>query len=217
MVSLTSTSLLNPVAEINVMVLEPYMREWIVIISSILTIYSYVPYFWGIYCKQVKPHLFTWFIWGLLTGIAFFIQLDEGGGIGSWVTVVMAICCFVITFLAFHIGEKNITRSDWIAFIVSLSIIPLWLFAQDALYSMILLVVIDTVAFWPTIRKSWHKPYEESIQSYAIVAIKSVISLFAFAHINMTIVLLPVVIAITNAAFIAMLVVRRRSKQAFHP
>lgn len=192
------------------MIQDPVVREWIALISSVLTVYSYVPYFWGIYKKQVKPHLFTWFIWGLLTAIAFVIQLDEGGGIGSFVTAVMALCCVTIAALSIRCGEKQITSSDWAALAVSLAIIPLWIFADEALYSMLLLVTIDTVAFWPTIRKSWHKPHEESIQSYGIVAFKSAISIFAFEHLNVTIVLLPAVIAVTNVLFIAMLVWRRR-------
>src|SRR3989338_9631999 len=86
------------------------------IIAIILGFVGYMPYFREMFLGKTRPHVFSWFVWGLLTGIAFFAQIAKGGGAGAWVTGFSAIICFCIAVLAFFYGEKQITKSDWFSF-----------------------------------------------------------------------------------------------------
>ncbi len=65
---------------------------------------GYAPYLWSIFKGRTKPHLFSWFIWGVLTAIAFAIQISEGAGAGAWVTGITAAVCFLITALSIKYG-----------------------------------------------------------------------------------------------------------------
>ncbi len=91
-------------------------------------------------------------------------------------------------------------RLDWLP----------WLMTEDPLYSVIIISLIDVAAFYPTFRKSWHKPDEESLLSYNIASMKLFLSLFALDNFTVTTSLYALTIVITNTAFVIMCVMRRR-------
>jgi len=48
--------------------------------------------------------------------------------------------------------------ADWYFFLAALAAIPLWLLTRTPLYSVVVVTVIDALAYVPTFRKSWHRP-----------------------------------------------------------
>lgn len=185
------------------------MNEILGIIAIILGIIGVVPYIKSIISGQTKPHIFTWFIWGLLTAIAFFAQWSEGAGTGAWVTGMSAAACITIFFMALKNNEHNITKSDTVTFTVALLILPLWYYTGNALYAIILVTIIDSLGFYPTFRKSYSKPYEEHFLLYTTGAIKFFISLFIMDSFNLTTTLYPISLVVLNTLFVIMLYWRR--------
>ena len=103
-----------------------------------LGLFGYVFYVRGILQSKVKPHAFSWFVWGLLTAIAFVAQIAEGGGAGAWVTGVTALCSFGFALVGLGASSRIlIGKSDWIFFIASLLTIPIWYFTGNPLWSVI--------------------------------------------------------------------------------
>ena len=170
---------------------------------------SYIPYFRGILANKTKPHAFSWFIWGLLTAIAFFAQVTSGAGPGAWVTGFSAIVCFIIVGFALVKGEKKITPSDWATFIAALATLPIWYATDNPLYAIILITLIDALGFYPTFRKSWHKPQEEVTVTYSLSAVKFAIALGALQNLNWTTALYPASLVFMNGAFVIMVLWRR--------
>ncbi len=170
---------------------------------------GYVPYFTGILKGTTKPHVFSWFIWGLLTAIAFVIQISEHAGPGAWITGVTACVCFAITALALQRGERSITRSDWATFIAALASIPLWLITKDPVYSVLLITVIDALGFYPTFRKTWHKPWEEALIAHFMSGLKWVFAIAALEQMNFNTAFYPLSLVFMNNAFVAMALWRR--------
>jgi len=60
-----------------------YWREILSAIAVIIALYSYSTYIQSIFAGKTTPHVFSWGIWALTTGIAFFAQVAGGGGWGS--------------------------------------------------------------------------------------------------------------------------------------
>jgi len=179
--------------------------------AAIITgLYGYVPYVRGMMKVEVHPHMFSWFIWGLITWIAFAAQVSDGAGAGSWIMCVTGVFCLGIAAVAFKSGERDITRSDWGFFGLSLAAIPLWVMTNNPLWSVILISLIDVLAMMPTVRKSWSRPWSESIEAYAVAGLKFMLSIFALENISLVTALYPAVVVGVNALFCAMLVVRRR-------
>lgn len=75
---------------------------------------------------------------------------------------------------------------------------------------MILITVIDTLGFAPTFRKAYHKPQEETLITFALSAVKFVISIVALSNYSTVTVLYPASLVLMNGLFVAMLIIRRK-------
>jgi hypothetical protein len=185
-------------------------KEIIGALSVVICLYSYGLYMWQIHKRLIKPHLFTWVIWGTLMLIGFAAQYADHAGPGSWNMGVSALITFIIAGQSYFCGEKEITRSDWAALIVAFSAIPVWRMMHDPLWAVIIVSAIDVVAFYPTFRKSWYRPGEEGAFSFFMAAIQFMLSVFALENFTLTTALYPIVITLMNLLLVGMLLYRRR-------
>ncbi|MDP1721828.1 MAG: hypothetical protein Q8L37_01325 [Candidatus Gottesmanbacteria bacterium] len=179
------------------------------IITVILSIVGYIPYYLDIYKGKTTPHIYSWFIWGLATVIAFALQVSAGAGVGSWMTLIIALNAFFIFFLGLRNGKKDVTRSDTVFFVLSLVAIFIWIVAKQPVVSIILISTVEMFGFIPTIRKSWNKPYSETFFTYALSTFRHGLSIFALQQYNIITWLYPVTWALANALFSIMLIMRR--------
>ncbi len=180
------------------------------VLGVIVGLAGYVPYFRDIIVGTTKPHVFTWFVWGLLNAIAAAAQVVEGGGAGVLVTGFTSFICLVIAGFALFRGEKDISWSDWVCLFAALIGIVLWVLTKEALLAVIIVSITDTIAFVPTIRKAYHKPYEETASSYAIATVRSLLGLLALQSYAPANWLYLAAIFISDAGFTIMLLIRRR-------
>jgi len=188
-----------------------YDYKTIITISAvILNFVAYFPYIRDILKGKTTPHVFTWFIWGLVTAIIFALQLNGGAGVGSWITCATAVTCFFVFFLGLRTGNKNITHSDIVFLILSLGSLFLWLGVNQPVLSVILACTTDMLGFIPTIRKSWNDPHSETVSLYGINTVKHGISIAALQQYSIITWLYPVTWTIANAVFALILVIRRR-------
>ncbi|MBF8250371.1 MAG: hypothetical protein HW400_972 [Candidatus Levybacteria bacterium] len=178
--------------------------------AILLAVVGYVPYIRDTLREKTKPHVYSWFIWGFETAIAYGLQVAAGAGVGSWVTLVAAIVCLTIFFLGMRNGKKDITLADTVFFILSLIAMFLWLIAKQPVLSAILISSIALLGFIPTIRKSWNKPYSETLFFYEISAFRHGLSVFALQQYNIVTWLYPVTWVFTNGLFSLILIIRRR-------
>ncbi|MGZ9097674.1 MAG: hypothetical protein ACXW30_05195 [Micavibrio sp.] len=186
-------------------------QEMIGLLASLIGLYAFLPYLRDIFRGKTRPHVFSWGIWASLPAIVFAAQITEGGGAGAWVTGLFAICNFTIFILAFKYGEKVIARGDWIMLAGASLAIPLWLLTDNPLWSVMLICLIDILAFGPTFGKSWHKPHEETLQTYIMCAISFFLSVFALETLNLSTILYPATLVGTNVAFVIMVFWQRRA------
>ena len=108
-------------------------------------------------------------------------------------------------------GDTAITRWDWIFFVMALSSLPFWYYTEDPLWAVIILTVVDTLGFGPTIRRTYHHPHSESLMFYSLFTTRNLISIFALETYSVTTILFPAVVAATCLLFVVMAMIRRRS------
>ena len=185
------------------------IKEIIGIISVILTFIGYFPYIRDILKNKNTPHIFSWFIWSINTGIIYALQASSGAGPGSWVTLVLAFIVFFIFLLSFKNGSKNIKMIDVVFLALALASIPIWLVAKQPIVSIVMLVAIDMFGFIPTIRKSWNNPYSETLSLYTITTFRHGLSIFALTQYSIITWLFPVSWVLATGLFSIMLMIRR--------
>lgn len=185
-------------------------KEIFAAIGVLCMLTSYGIYLYSIYKGKTKPHPFSWFIWASLTGVIFFAQVYDGGGIGTIITGLSGIVSLGIAGLAFFLqNEITISKSDKIIFVISLLSIPLWLITDTPLWSVILVTFINMGGFYPTYRKSWHNPEQESCLSYAIGGIKHIFTLLALENLSIITALTPASVVIVTSGLLILIAYRR--------
>lgn len=182
---------------------------WLLAIA--ITLWGYYYYLRDIFQWKTKPHIFSWFIWAILTWVGFVIQFNDNAWPGAWITLTSAIFCWFVTVLAFKYGEKHITKSDTFAFIWSIIAIIIWLLLDNPLLSLIIIIVIDTLSFYPTFRKSWNKPQEETLIHYSFASLKFLLAIIALNNFSLLTVLYPLSLVIANWAFVIMVIFRKKA------
>ena len=146
----------------------------------------------------------------MLTAIGFFAQLSDNAGPGAWITGISAAFTFFIAIIGYiKRSEITITRTDTITFVAALTSIPLWLVTDTPLYSVILITIIDAIAFYPTFAKTWHRPDQELPFQTIMAALKFILSLFALNNYTIITVLYPLSLVIMNTGFLIVLYGRR--------
>ncbi len=182
----------------------------IAVIAVAIGIFSYFPYLFDVYKGKTRPHTFSWLIWTVLTFIAYFAQISDGGGIGAWATGVSGIMMFSIFVSSIFKGEKEITISDKFSLGAALVAILIWYLTSTPLFSLILVVGIDLLGFYPTFRKSFAKPHQETITTYLLTSVKYVLGIIALENYTLVTVLFPLYDAIVNISLVILLLFFRR-------
>lgn len=168
-------------------------------------------YFASIFKGRTRPHAFSWLIWATISGIGFAAQAAEGAGPGSWARGFSAATCCLLAALGYFKGEKDITGSDRATLAVALCAVPLWIITETPVWSVVIVCVIDTIGYFPTVRKAWNKPHEEAAAAYFISTLCSFFSLFAIERYTVSTWLYPALLVFSNSALGVFLLARRAS------
>jgi hypothetical protein len=190
-------------------------KEILSAVAILLTFIAFLPYIRSVLKDEIKPHVFSWIIWGSTTFIVFIAQLSDNGGIGAWPIGASGIITLYVALLAYHKRrDLSITLSDWIFLSLSMSSLPLWYFTSDPLWAVIILTFADILGFGPTFRKAYIFPFEEQLTFFVIMVVRNILSVFALENYSLTTILFPLAVALICLIFITMVLIRRYKLQA---
>lgn len=190
------------------------MKETIAIVASLLAIVGNVPYLRDIIKKRVQPHPYTWLVWSLVSCIIFFGQLAKGAGIGALPTAASEIFTIIIFIFSLQYGFKNIAPIDTLFLIIALlGIIP-WIYSNDPTISVIIAVSIDLIAFMPTIRKTWRRPYSETPLLYSTNVLRHILMLFSLQAYNIATTLHSIAMIATNSIMTGIILTKKDTTQS---
>ena len=185
-------------------------KELLSVIAVVLTFIAFVPYIVSIVRNTIKPHVFSWVIWGSTTFVIFLAQLKGGGGVGAWPIGISGIVTILIALLAYlKRGDITITRTDWLFFVLAMSSLPVWYFTSDPLWAVIILTAVDVLGFGPTVRKAYIHPHSESLVFFLLFIVRNLIVIAALETYSVTTVLFPAVIAAACMLLVVMVLHRR--------
>ena len=187
------------------------MKEIIGGIAVVLTFLAYIPYYRDILKGKTHPHIYSWVLWCLLTILIVALQIKGGAGAATWVTASAGLLCIGVIVLGLRKGQRDIAVSDAITAALSLIAMGLWLIIDRPLAAIILAVTADLLAFYPTVRKSWHKPHTETLSLYVTNTLRFALALAAVENYTLLAMLWPAAWVVANGAFSLLLVSRRKA------
>ncbi len=164
------------------------MKEAIAIIAAILAIIGNISYLKDVIKGHVHPHPYTWFIWSIVSMTTFLGGLAKGAGIGALPTgVAEAFTIIIFLFSLKYIFKRktgHIRKVDHYFLVIALvGLIP-WALTNDPTVSVVIVVLIDIVAFMPTLRKTWAHPETERPLLYEMNVARHILTLFSLGAYN---------------------------------
>lgn len=185
-------------------------QSWLSAVAVILTCIAFLPYILSIFHGRTRPHVFSWVIWSLNTSVAFLATLQAGGGHGAGVIGFSAGVTLFIAVLAYmKRADVSVTLTDRLFFIAALAAMPLWHWADDPLWAVWLITVIELLGFAPTFRKTWSQPFSESMSFLLLLVVRNALVIAALDRHTTTTVLFPAAMAAACLALIAVMAWRR--------
>lgn len=190
-----------------------FIKQALVVIASVISIFAFVPYLKDVIKGKTKPHIFSWSIWTVMAGIAFFSQVAGGAGSGSLLLGLTTLMCFLIVVLSFKKGTKDIEVVDWVAAAGSVVALVFWLLTKTPKLSVIIITLSDLLATYPTLRKTFKNPHQETGSFYFLNAVKYVLGMLAIEKYSLVTTLYPAYLAIINGVIFLIIHSRRSSKK----
>jgi len=180
-------------------------------LSIIIMLIAYAVYIWQTArAGGVQPHPFSWFLWGVVTGVAYLVQSTHGAGPGSWVVGLTALICLLIGTLSFRKQRWRFSLVDWVSLGAGLLVFGYYLLSHNPTLSAILATATDVLGYSSTIKKGWAEPHKDSATSFALNSAKFVPALLALRSYSLTTWLYPATLVAMNGAVAIMLLSRRR-------
>jgi len=169
-----------------------------------------LPYLRDIFAKKTKPHIYSWLVWSIIQSVGVLAMIKAGASFGALSLGIGALLVIFIFLISFKYGTKNITKLDTFLLIAALGTTIYWIIEKDPLISVILVTVIDLVAFVPTYRKTYLAPHSETLSSYILDVASNLSAIVAIAIYSLTTTLYIASLVITNAIMVFILIFRRR-------
>ncbi|PXW82557.1 hypothetical protein C8R34_13151 [Nitrosomonas sp. Nm84] len=186
-------------------------KEILSVIAIVLTLTAFVPYIRAIFDGAIKPHVFSWVIWGATTFLIFLAQLEDKGGVGAWpIGVSGSITIFIACLAYIKRADVTITKTDWLFFVAALSSLPLWYLTSDPLWAVVSLTIVDVLGFGPTVRKAYYFPHSESLLFFGLFTVRNLLVMMALENHSVTTLLFPAIIAAVCVLLMMMIAYRRR-------
>lgn len=178
------------------------MKETLAVIAAILAVVGNISYLKDVLRGRVNPHPYTWFIWSIVSLVTFFGQYEKGAGIGALPTGVSESFTIIIFLFSlkhlFGKQEWHFRKVDHYFFAASLlGLIP-WYLTKDPTISVVVVVMIDVIAFIPTLEKTWHHPHMEKPLLFETNAARHVLTLLALRSYNVATMFHSIAMIATN-------------------
>lgn len=187
------------------------MKILFLILATLVTIGSVVPYARDIIKGSTKPNIVSWITWTLLTGIATAAEIAGHEYVTAIFTSAAVLETAIIVVLGLKHGYVKYTTFDVVCQIGAIVGLILWQLFNSPTVGVIASVAIDFIGAMPTIRHSWLQPTEETWSAYALAGLGGAFAIAALTRYNWTSLTYAVYIVLVNIILSVILIGRQRT------
>jgi hypothetical protein len=179
------------------------MKIVLAVIAALLAFIGNISYLKDIFKGKIIPHPYTWFIWSIVSMTTFFGGLVKGAGIGILPTGIAEGFTIIIFFFSLkYIFQRKVNPirkiDNYFLVVALLGLIP-WVLTKDPTLSVVIVVLVDIVAFIPTLRKTWDHPLTEQPLLYEMNVSRHVLTLFSLGAYNIATTIHSIAMICTNS------------------
>lgn len=180
------------------------------IISSWLYLIGIIPYWKDVLKWRTVPHLFSILVWVILTWFNCYVLWINK----EWLWFIPSILMFIslsmsVIYWVTMFKRIQINWFDYLCLWLAWLLLVYYFFSGNITNTVILSIIIDVVAFWPTFKKWWLQPWTESILMYFLAWINQIFTILALSIINFETSLFWIYIFFANIVFFIMVAIRR--------
>lgn len=188
------------------------MEKILMIITVIITVLSYLNYYYKIKKHWVKPHFYSWLVWSIMTIIIAYGQIKWGAWLWNIVWLITASWTILTCVISFFVWTRDINKIDKIAlFIAWIWLVFLALWEEKTIYAIYLMIIVNLTWFIPTISKIVKNPDSEEVFIYLVAVFKYALLFFFTENINQLTYLYPMSVIIVNSFFSSYLFYKKRT------
>lgn len=190
------------------------IQDVIGVISGLVLLYAFLPYWKAIKAGEIQPKKATWFVWVVGDAIGFIGQLAD-----HTATIILgaAVFCAAYTFyLSLERGESGWTVTDKICLALSGTALMMWgvmhfVHSQHApdyaiAFSMLSLII----GAWPTWKSVWIDPTSEDEKAWKIFVASSALALFAIKKGTFADIVVPSTFFFIDSLVLGIILARKR-------
>lgn len=182
-------------------------------ISAALSIAMVVPYIVDMLKHKTKPERASWFIWLALGSIAFFSQMAKGATESLWLTAGQTVAVSVVFLLSIKYGVGGFGRRDIKALIGATIGLILWFFTREALFALLLVILVDAMGNFLTMLKSYESPGTETLSTWFMSGTSGIFGMLAVGSINPILLAYPAYLVLANYGIVISIILGRINKR----
>ncbi len=180
--------------------------------SGLLSLISTFPYIRDIFRKKTKPERGTWWIWSLLSVVFLFAQFDAGATWSLGLTIGEVVGLLVIAILSLRYGYGKFDTRDSIGLVIAVIGIVVWQVTDSPLAAILIVMMVDVVAYGLTLRKAWRAPRTETLSSWVMSALSGILAVLAVGDAGFTVLIYPLYVAVFDGSVTLIISYRRKAR-----
>lgn len=174
------------------------IKESLAVLSFIIIIGATIPYMIDIAQGRAKPARAARMMLFVLCVFALFQQHSLGGGLTLAVTVGEVISSVLLLALAFRHGVGGWSKGDKVCYMLLALDLLVWAITKNPLLALHLTILADTIAFWPTLEKTWRYPKSETPLFFWGGVVAPLLSIAAGSDFSYSVIVFPLYLSVAN-------------------
>lgn len=135
-------------------------------LSVVVTVCGLYPYLKLTAKGIVRPRLVTWGVWFTLAVVMSVSALIEGHMASAVLSLQGVAGCLLVVMLGWRSGSRDISQLDIGCLAGALIGIMALVVLKNPAIALLIAILVDAIAFVPTLHHAWKKPFEEGLACY---------------------------------------------------